>query len=103
MTRRRWGQLSALDRKLIRDVWDMRGQALAIAAVIATGVTMFVAYLSNFDSLQRTRAAYFDRERFGHAFVGLVRAPQYLESRLQGIPGVEAVDTRVVEIGRAHV
>ena len=31
----------------------MKGQALAIAAVIAAGVTMFVAYLSNFDSLQR--------------------------------------------------
>ena len=33
----------------------MKGQALAIAAVIAAGVAMFVTYLSNFDSLQRTR------------------------------------------------
>ena len=47
----------ALDRKLLRDLWEMKGQALAIAAVIAAGVTMFVTYLSNFDSLQRTRAS----------------------------------------------
>ena len=48
-------RVSALDRKLLRDLWEMRGQALAIAAVVAAGVAMFVTYLSNFDSLQRTR------------------------------------------------
>jgi putative ABC transport system permease protein len=50
--------LRALDRKLIRDLWAMKGQSLAIASVIAAGVAMFVMYLSNFDSLQRTRASY---------------------------------------------
>ena len=39
----------------------MKGQALAIAAVVAAGVTMFVTYLSNFDSLQRSRDGYFAR------------------------------------------
>jgi hypothetical protein len=34
----------------------MKSQAAAIAAIIAAGVTMFVAYFSNFDSLQRARA-----------------------------------------------
>ena len=41
----------------------MKGQALAIAAVIAAGVTMFVTYLSNFDSLQRTRDAVLRAQR----------------------------------------
>ena len=53
-------RLRALDRKLLRDLWAMKGQSLAIASVIAAGVAMFVMYLSNFDSLQRTRAAYYD-------------------------------------------
>jgi putative ABC transport system permease protein len=35
-------RVSALNRKLIRDLWEMKGQALAIAAVIAAGVAMFV-------------------------------------------------------------
>ena len=47
-------RLAALDRKLLRDLWEMKGQALAIAAVIAAGVAMFVTYLSNFESLRRT-------------------------------------------------
>ena len=30
-------RISALDRKLLRDVWEMKGQSLAIAAVTGTG------------------------------------------------------------------
>lgn len=88
--------LSALDRKLLRDLWAMKGQALAIAAVVAAGVTMFVTYLSNFDSLRRTQAAYYDRHRFADVFAGCKRAPLRLGDRLAAIPGVAAVDLRVV-------
>jgi putative ABC transport system permease protein len=74
----------------------MKGQALAIAAVIGAGVTMFVTYLSNFDSLERTLEAYYDRQRLADVFVSLKRAPQRLDERIAAIPGVEAVLTRVV-------
>ena len=50
-------KLSALNRKLLRDLMTMKGQALAIAMVVAAGVSMYVMYLSNFASLQQTRAA----------------------------------------------
>jgi putative ABC transport system permease protein len=89
-------RVPVLDRKLLRDVWEMKGQALAIAAVIGAGVTMFVTYLSNFDSLRGTREAYYQRARFGDVFASLKRAPLSLESRIAAIPGVETVDTRVV-------
>jgi putative ABC transport system permease protein len=89
-------RVSALDRKLLRDLWEMKGQAAAIAAVIGAGVTMFVTYLSNFDSLQRTLSNYYERQRFGHVVAAMVRAPERLEARLGEIPGVTAVDTRVV-------
>ena len=57
-----------LDRKLLRDLWVMRGQAVAIATVIPAGIAMFIAYFSNFDSLQRARASYYDRTRFADIF-----------------------------------
>jgi putative ABC transport system permease protein len=85
-----------LDRKLLRDLWAMKGQAIAIAAVMAAGVTMFVAYFSNFDSLQRARAAYYEQARFADIFAVLKRAPSRLEQRLGALPGVQAVATRVV-------
>jgi len=89
-------RLPVLDRKLLRDLWGMKGQALAIGLVLAAGVTMYVAYQSNFDSLRRTQAAYYDRFRFADVFAATKRAPQRLEERIREIPGVARVATRVV-------
>ena len=88
--------LSMLDRKLLRDLWEMKGQSIAIAAVIAAGAAMFVTYLSNFDSLRRTRAIYYETARFADVFAALKRAPSSLEARFATIPGVEVVAARVV-------
>ncbi len=89
-------RISALDRKLLRDLWEMKGQAAAIASVVAAGVAMFVMYLSNFASLQQTRANYYEIARFGDVFASLKRAPASLEPRIAAIPGVAAVATRVI-------
>jgi hypothetical protein len=83
--------LSMLDRKLLRDLWEMKGQSIAIAAVVAAGAAMFVTYLSNFDSLQRTRTIYYETARFADVFASLKRAPASVESRIAAIPGVEVV------------
>jgi putative ABC transport system permease protein len=89
-------RMRMLDRKLVRDLWAMKGQAFAIAIVICAGVTMYVTYLSNFDSLQRTRAAYYEEAQFADVFASLTRAPSWLEERIGAIPGAAAVETRVV-------
>jgi len=88
--------LSALNRKLLRDVWNMRSQALAIALVMAAGVAMYVAYLSNFDSLQRTVGTYYERHRFADVFASLKRAPERITAQLAEVPGVNAVESRVM-------
>ena len=86
-----------LDRKLLRDLWAMKGQALAIAAVVAAGVAMFVMYLSNFESLQRTRAAYYETRALRRRLrVAEARAVERSEPRIAAIPGVAVVETRVV-------
>jgi putative ABC transport system permease protein len=88
--------ISALNRKLLRDLFAMKAQALAIALVVAAGVTMYVMYLSNFSSLQQTRAAYYERQRFGDVFASLKRAPMRLADEIANLPGVSAMETRVV-------
>ena len=85
-----------LDRKLLRDLWALKGQAFAISLVIGAGVAMFIMYLSTFASLRDTQNTYYERYRFAHVFAGLTRAPLYLEERIAQIPGVARVDTRVV-------
>jgi putative ABC transport system permease protein len=88
--------VSSLDRKLVRDLWEMKSQALAIAAVLASGVSMLVTFLSTFQSLERTRDAFYESGRLADVFASLKRAPDSLEPRIRAIPGVESVMTRVV-------
>jgi putative ABC transport system permease protein len=88
--------LRPLDRKLVRDLWALKGQALAISLVIGAGVAMFVMYLSTFASLRDTQATYYERYRFAHVFAALVRAPMFVRDRAADIPGVARADARVV-------
>ena len=88
--------MQSLNRKLLRDLWRIKGQAFAISLVIGVGVLMLIAYLSNFNSLRSTRDAYYERQRFGHVFASLKRAPLALGNRISAIPGVAQAETRVV-------
>jgi putative ABC transport system permease protein len=88
--------ISSLDRKLLRDLWRIRGQALAIALVIGSGVCMFVMYRSTFDSLSFTLRSYYDDQRFADVFAAAKRAPQSLSARISALPGVARAETRVV-------
>jgi putative ABC transport system permease protein len=89
--------MRALDRKLFRDLLAMKGQALAICLVLASGVAMFVMSLCTLHSLEQTRAAYYERYRFADVFARLKRAPDALAARIAEVPGVARVQTRVVQ------
>ncbi|MDA8018554.1 MAG: ABC transporter permease [Thermoanaerobaculia bacterium] len=88
--------MRAIHRKLLRDLWQIKGQAFAIAAVIGVGVAMFITYFSTFVSLERTRDTYYDRYRMADVFAMAKRAPNHLAPRLAEIAGVSGVRTRVV-------
>ena len=87
--------MKALDRKLLRDLWHLRGQVLAIAAVIMGGVATMVMSLSTYDSLVTTRDRFYSEYRFAEVFASLKRAPETLAERLAALPGVEHLETRV--------
>ena len=95
--------MTALSRKLFRDLWLMRGQALAIAIVIASGIATFVMSVSTLDALQRTRTQVYTDYRFADIFSSLKRAPQQMVKRIEAIPGVRQVEDRVVAQVRMEV
>ena len=68
--------VSALDRKLLRDLLQLKGQVVTIALVVASGVAVFIALRSTYESLISSRDAYYERSRFGDVFVHLERAPE---------------------------
>lgn len=87
--------MRALTAKLLRDTWAMRGQALAIAVVVAGGVAIYVMSAGTLSTLSQTRAQYYRANRFADVFADLKRAPAGLADRIARIPGVNEVEHRV--------
>ncbi|MCK4743633.1 MAG: ABC transporter permease [Sulfuriflexus sp.] len=88
--------MKAIDIKLWRELWNMRMQALAIAMVVVGGVSIFIMALSTLDSLFESRENYYRDHHFAEVFTSLKRAPLSLVKRIEQIPGVDKVETRVV-------
>lgn len=87
--------MSPLDRKLLRDLWRIKGQAAAIGAVIAVGVLLLVMMTGLVSSLEETRRAYYERYRLADVFAPVTRAPQGVIGDLAAISGVAAAEGRV--------
>ncbi|MDX1604967.1 MAG: ABC transporter permease, partial [Candidatus Competibacterales bacterium] len=88
--------MRALDRKLLRELGGLWGQALAIALVIASGVATYVMSLTTYEALRQTQQSFYQDARLAEVFAGLKRAPERLSERIAAIEGVDQVQTRVV-------
>jgi putative ABC transport system permease protein len=89
--------LPALHRKFLRDVARLKGQVLTIALVLAGGIASFVALQGTYASLVRSRDAYYDRQRLAHVFATVERAPESVAARIEALPGVASVQTRIAK------
>jgi putative ABC transport system permease protein len=89
---------SALDRKLLRDLVHMKGQAFAVGIIIACGVGILIMALGALQSLQQSRAIYYEHYRFADVFAQVKRAPERLSSEIRQIDGVQQVETRISRI-----
>ncbi len=87
--------MSLLNRKLFRDLRALKSQALAVALVMACGLTMMIMTRSLILSLESTRDAYYQDHRFAEVFARLKRAPQAVAGELAAIPGVAVVETGI--------
>ena len=88
--------MNSLDRKLFRDLLNLRGQVIAIALVVACGIASFVMAMSAYSSLQLTQTTYYDHYHFAQVFASLKRAPETLKAQISAIPGVAQTQTRIV-------
>jgi putative ABC transport system permease protein len=88
--------MTALRRKLLRDLGHSRTQVLSIAAVVGCGVMAAMAMRSTLTAVEQARDQYYEAYRFADVFAAVKRAPESLARRIGGLPGVGAVQTRVV-------
>ena len=88
--------MSALNRKLIRDLVHMRGQMIAVTAVLACGIAMYVTMRSAYQALVAAQSEYYSAYRFADVFAHVKRAPEWVSTSISAIPGVAVAQTRVV-------
>jgi len=89
-------RLAALHRKLLRDVWRMRGQLAAVALVALCGTATLVTMTGAYEALVRARDDYYRDWRYADVFATARRAPQAIVPRIEDIPGVAVVEHRLV-------
>lgn len=87
--------VSALNRKLLRDLWNIKGQLAAIIFVMASGIMTFVLSFGVIDSLELGRDVYYDRFQFADVWAGAKRVPDDVKEQIHAIDGVSQVETRV--------
>jgi putative ABC transport system permease protein len=92
-------RIRALDRKMLRELWRLRGQLLSIGLVVATAVTTLVTMRGTYEALTHARAEYYRDYGMADIWASLEQAPETVRERIADIPGLAAVETRVSSYG----
>jgi len=88
--------MTALNRKLIRDLGRLRGQVAAVALVVACGIATYVTMRSSYESLVISRDVYYEEYRYADVFAQVKRAPESLAAEIRNLFGIATAQTRIV-------
>jgi putative ABC transport system permease protein len=88
--------MRTLDLKVLRDTRHLKGQLIAVAALVACGIASFIMLRSMHGYLLGSQESYYADYGFGDVFARAVRAPRTLEPKLAAVRGVDRVQTRIV-------
>lgn len=95
--------LGVMHRKLLRELRRLWAQVLAIALVMAAGVATLLIGVGTYQSLERTRATYYQSHHFADVFATVTRAPRALLPKIAAMDGVLAVDGRISKQALADI
>ncbi|MDI6772674.1 MAG: FtsX-like permease family protein [bacterium] len=89
--------MSLLALKLVRDLWHSRWQYLAVGFTVMLGVTFYGAAYMSYGNLDASYRYSYDRLQFEDFGISFHAAPERVTERVRRIPGVKAVEGRLVE------
>lgn len=95
--------MRVLHLKLVRELRRLWAQVLAIALVISAGVATLIIGIGTYQSLEQTRAVYYEDHGFADIFAGVARAPLSVLAQISTINGVLAVDGRINQLASASM
>jgi putative ABC transport system permease protein len=89
--------MAPLHRKLFRSLLENWGQALAVVAVVASGIACYVCIHSAYFNLRLTRDTYYAKHRLADFEIVLDRAPEGAVFEVEAMPGVRRARARIVQ------
>lgn len=93
----------ALNKKLLRDFWNLKVQTLTIAIIVIGGISILISSWSSYRSLQKARDDFYANYSFGNIFSEFERAPEGVIKDLQKILGMQFVEGRIIIDGIANI
>jgi len=87
--------MSVLLKKLFRTIWNTRGQFLAVTAVVAVGLTVYISMNTSYYNLNRSKDEFYRDNNFADYYFHVMRAPEQVTRQIESVPGVAAVNGRL--------
>ncbi len=87
--------MNTLNKKVIREILGLKAQSITIALVVASGIAMFIASRTAYDSLWEARDRFYAKTLFAEGFASCKPAPEILLRRIRNIPGIQDVRARI--------
>ena len=88
--------MGVLNHKLGRDLRGNVGVLITVGAIIAVGSSSYIGLRSSQRILEASQAAYYHQYRFADFWIDVKKAPLTAVTRVAELPGVAAVEARVV-------
>ncbi|EPG75492.1 MacB-like periplasmic core domain protein [Leptospira fainei serovar Hurstbridge str. BUT 6] len=89
--------MKTLDKKVFREFLGLKSQAITITLVVASGIAVFLASLSSYDSLLNARDRFYADYSFAQGFASFNKAPNSVLSEISKVPGISSVEARIVK------
>jgi len=87
--------MKPLFRKTLRDLWQSRGQSLALISLVALGVISFVGMIAAFRNLDVSYNYVYDSLNFADVTFYVENAPEHLVDQIAALDGVKAASGRL--------
>ncbi|HET9934355.1 MAG TPA: ABC transporter permease [Polyangiaceae bacterium] len=89
--------MSTLERKLYRDLFQLKAQIASISLVFASGIVCLIAMRGCFIAMERAVDEFYERYRFAHVFAHASRVPVSVAPHIEALAGIATVEARIAE------
>lgn len=87
----------ALFNKLMRTIWNTRGQFLSLVLVVSLGIMTYICMSTTYFNLENNMDRFYQECNFADYYFQVASAPEQIIDQIISVPGVAAVNGRVIK------